>query len=305
MTAADDAAAYEMSHNLLLVQSVDFLTPIVDDPYAFGMVAAANSLSDIYAMGANPMFALNLVAFPSSRLPMQVLKAILAGATEKCHEAGVSILGGHSIEDPEPKFGLVVTGTVERLGLWRNGGAQIGDALILTKPLGTGLIATGAKQGLVPANDSQAAIEQMSTLNGGAARILKDFSVHACTDVTGFGLLGHTLEMMTASGVSAEISVASVPVLARAQALASSGIVPSGTKANLDFVEARVKFENSVGSADRMVLCDAQTSGGLLAAVSGEEARPALEKLREAGVSASAIVGTVTDGTAGRISVGA
>jgi selenium donor protein len=303
MADSDDAAVYEISKDLLLVQTVDFLTPIVDDPFEFGMVAAANSLSDIYAMGATPAFALNLVAFPSSRLPLSALAEILRGATEKCREAGVAILGGHSIEDPEPKFGLVVTGTVERSAMWRNGGAQRGDVLILTKPLGTGLIATGVKQGVVSAIDAEVVSKQMSTLNRAAAESLKGFPVHACTDVTGFGFLGHACEMMAASGVAAEVVASRVPMFAQARALVRGGIVPSGTRANLAFVEGQVEFEDDVDSVDRTVLSDAQTSGGLLVAVSSAMAESALNSLHAAGVVESSIVGSIVHGPAGRITV--
>ncbi len=303
MSGSDDAAVYEIADGTLVVQTVDFLTPIVDDPYDYGSIAAANSLSDIYAMGATPVFALNLVAFPSSRLPMSALHEILRGAADKCSEAGVSILGGHTIEDPEPKFGLVVTGTVSRENLWTNSGAKPGDVLILTKPIGTGLIATGLKHGAVSEHDAQASAMSMATLNASAAKSLAGLPVHACTDVTGFGLLGHACEMLAASKVDAELRASAVPLLPGALDLALTDLIPGGTRANLEHVLPKVDFDDSVPTAERLVLADAQTSGGLLVALSADHAEETLERLRKGGVSEAGVVGTVTKGGPGHLTV--
>lgn len=304
MSASDDAAVFQISEDTALVQTVDFLTPIVDDPHQFGLIAAANSLSDVYAMGATPVFALNLVAFPSTRLPPSVLHDILKGAAEKCAEAGVSVLGGHSIDDPEPKFGMVVSGIAQMADIWTNAAAKPGDVLILTKPVGTGLIATGLKLGVVSTSDARVASDSMATLNAAAMLSFRGLNVSACTDVTGFGLLGHTCEMLVASGVDAEITASAVPVLPGALTLANGEIVPGGTRANLEFVAKRVRFNAGVGSGQRVTLADAQTSGGLLLAIAEERAEIALERLHAAGVRHAQIIGRITQPGLGFLTVG-
>ena len=270
--SADDAAVVRLDGNRFIVQSVDFFTPIVDDPYQFGQIAAANSLSDIYAMGGTPLFALNIVAFPIQDLPKTILSKILQGGADKASEAGITIAGGHSIDDKEPKYGMVVTGEVEKDKLIKNSGAQIEDALILTKPLGTGIISTAIKQGYADQNQIDIAVKSMSTLNKTAAEIMNDLDVHAATDVTGFGLLGRLLEMCKASNVSAEINFKNLDFLPGVRELAEKGIIPGGSKRNLDFVNEYVHFQNSLSEIDQLLAADAQTSGGLLISLSNENA---------------------------------
>jgi cysteine desulfurase len=300
---ADDAAVYRLTDELALVVTVDFFTPIVDDPYWFGAISAANSLSDVYAMGARPLFALNVVGFPERRLPLSVLERILAGAADKAAEAGVSILGGHTVEDTEPKFGLAVTGVVHPDRVVTNAGARPGDLLVLTKPLGLGIVATALKQGLAGEEAAMEAREVMATLNRGAAEAMVEVGVHAATDVTGFGLLGHGRELAAASGVDLGISVAAVPVLAGARELAAAGAVPGGTLANLEHVSPATDFAPGVTRVDRLLLADAQTSGGLLISVAEAAAPRLLAELERRGVACAATIGRVTGPGEGRIRV--
>jgi len=302
-STCDDAAVYRVRDDLALVQTVDFFTPIVDDPYDFGAVSAANSLSDIYAMGARPAFALSIVAFPSQRLPLAVLEQILRGAVDKAREAGIAIVGGHSVEDTEPKFGLAVTGFVHPERVWSNAGAQPGDALILTKPIGTGILATAVKRELVDPPVARRLAATLSTLNRAAAEVLAEFDVHACTDVTGFGLLGHLREMTAAAGVDAEIDAAAVPILEPAADLAAANIVPGGTLDNLAHVAPHVDWSDDMPRVSKMLLADAQTSGGLLVAVPADQAASLVEKLRQRGVIDAAKIGRFLDRGAGRIRV--
>ena len=278
---ADDAAVYLINPETALVQSVDFFTPVVDDPYYFGAIAAANAISDIYAMGAKPLFALNIVGFPDNRLPMQVLKDILKGASDKATEAGISILGGHTVEDTEPKFGMVVTGIVHPDKVLSNAGAKPGDVLVLTKPIGTGIISTAVKRGLADEQTARAARETMAALNAGAAEAMESFNVNACTDVTGFGLMGHLKEMVEASGVKAEIFANQVPLIEGVRELAIAGAIPGGTKNNLDFVKDVVRWDNQIPDIMKLLLCDAQTSGGLLVSLPEKEAGKFIDALRE------------------------
>ena len=257
----DDAAVYVLGPETALVSTVDFFTPIVDDPYSFGQIAAANSLSDIYAMGARPLFALNLVAFPRDTLPMSVLGEILRGGADKAAEAGIAIVGGHSIDDAEPKYGLAVTGLAHPDRLLRKAGLRPGDRLFLTKPLGIGIISTAIKRGVAPAEVTAEAIRVMSTLNRAASEAALAAGVHAGTDVTGFGLLGHLSEMTATSGVGATIWLDRVAVLEAAWQLARDDVVPGGTKRNLRYVESRVRFADDITLAERLVLADAQTAG--------------------------------------------
>ncbi|NOX88313.1 MAG: selenide, water dikinase SelD [Calditrichaeota bacterium] len=268
---ADDAAVYKLRDDLAIVQSVDFFTPIVDDPRDFGRIAAANSLSDIYAMGAEPLMALNIVGFPSNRLPMDVLEAILSGAYEVAEQAGISIIGGHTVDDTEPKFGLAVTGIVHPEKILRNKGAKPGDALILTKPIGTGILSTALKRGLLNKEQKDQLINTMVRLNKDAADAMKEFTVHACTDVTGFGLLGHLLEMLKASEVGAILKVNSIAALPGALSLIQEGVVPGGTKNNFSYTYPFVRYENLTAS-QKFLLNDAQTSGGLLISLPAEQA---------------------------------
>ncbi len=295
---ADDAAVYRITDDIAIVQTVDFFTPVVDDPYEFGQIAAANSLSDVYAMGAKPVFALSVVGFPSNRLPISVLNEILQGAHDKAAEAGVSIIGGHTIDDVEPKYGLAVTGTVHPNRVWLNSGAKPGNAVILGKPIGTGILSTALKRGVLSEENRKTLIEQMASLNDKAARILAEYDVHACTDVTGFGLLGHLHEMTQASGVEVEIESSAVPIMSGAREHAASGIIPGGTEANVRFLENKVSWTSGIGRTVKVLMCDAQTSGGLLAAVESDIAEEVSRRIQaETGMRASVIGRVVGKGT--------
>ncbi len=295
----DDAAVFRWGDGRLLVQTVDFLTPVVDDPYWFGAIAAANSLSDVYAMGGAPLVALAVVAFPSRRLPIDVLRTIMRGARDKAAEAGVPIAGGHSIQDNEPKFGLVVTGEVEASGVWTKKGVQPGDLLLLSKPLGLGILTTAMKRGIASEPQKQRAIEVMTTLNATARDVLRGYAPHACTDVTGFGLLGHVKEMAEQAEVTVTIWSREVPTLAGVHRLVREGAVPGGTVANERFVQDVVAWHPAVDEVMRTILCDAQTSGGLLAAVAEDAATVCLKEMRAHGLADAAIVGRVEgEGTA-------
>ena len=292
---ADDAAVYRLDDNTALVQTVDFFTPIVDDPYHFGVIAAANSLSDIYAMGGKPLFALNIVGFPSNRLPMTVLEQILKGAQAKADEAGIPIIGGHTIDDTEPKFGLSVCGIVHPQKIKTNATAQPGDKLILSKPIGTGILTTALKRGLLKPDIERTLIETMAKLNAKAAEIMSDFRVHACTDVTGFGLLGHLKEVTTASGVDAEIRSADVPILDQVEELAMTGVVPGGTENNLSYLTEWIEWSANLSHTSKLILSDAQTSGGLLISVHADDAESMLQSLQEANIHDARIIGTMTE----------
>jgi len=299
----DDAAVYRMSDDAAVVETVDFFTPVVDDPFVFGAIAAANSLSDIYAMGARPLFALSIVGFPSNRLPLSVLEEILRGGREIADRAGIPILGGHTVDDPEPKFGLVVTGVVHPDKLWTNAGALPGDVLILTKPLGLGIMTTALKSGLLEPDGQERIQNIMMTLNRTAADVLGGFDLHACTDVTGFGLLGHLREMSAGSGVDVEIDHRALPIIDGAAELATGGTVPGGTLNNKSYVEPHVSWDDGVSETDRILACDAQTSGGLLAAVAAKQADDAVHALHAAGVESATIIGRFTQKGSGRIVV--
>ena len=251
----------------LVVQTVDFFTPIVDDPYHFGQIAAANSLSDIYAMGASPRFALNIVGFPINDLPKSILSEILRGGADKTKEAGIPIVGGHSIDDKEPKYGLVVTGEVEEEKLVKNIGARPGDALVLTKPLGTGIISTAIKRGLASDQIVKNTVKCMATLNDSASKQMHEFDVHAATDVTGFGLLGHLLEMCKASNVSAEVQFKELSFLDGVLNFANDNVIPSGTQRNLEYALKFISFSDHLNEVQKLMTADAQTSGGLLVAL--------------------------------------
>jgi len=295
---SDDAAVYLIREDMAIVQTLDFFTPVVDDPYTFGAIAAANALSDIYAMGARPLFALNIVGFPSNRLPVQVLKDILKGASDKAAEAGIFVLGGHSVDDPEPKFGMVVTGMVHPDKILTNSGAKPGDALILTKPIGTGIVSTAVKRKLAGEQIAKEAIEVMSSLNADAAALMSKYQIHACTDVTGFGLLGHLNEMITASQVSCTIYADDVPVIPGVYDLAMAGAVPGGSRNNLDFVEKNVRWAQNITDIQKIILADAQTSGGLLIAINPKDAdvfRADLEEKFNIGAKQIGVVQTKTD----------
>ncbi len=269
---SDDAAVVRLEDGTLVVQTVDFFTPIVNDPYQFGQIAAANSLSDIYAMGAIPRFALNIVGFPIKELPREILTEILRGGSDKAKEAGIPIVGGHSIDDKEPKYGLVVTGEIAENKLIKNSGAKAGDALVLTKPLGTGIISTAIKRDLVSDNLINNAVKCMETLNEAASKLMHHFDVHAATDVTGFGLLGHLSEMCKSSSVSAEINFDQLEFLEGVFELANDGIIPGGSNRNLEYVSTFVSFSKTFTDAQKLMTADAQTSGGLLVALPQSQA---------------------------------
>jgi len=300
--SADDATVYRISPDTLLVQTVDFFTPIVDDPFDFGRVAAANALSDIYAMGGKPDFALNIVAFPSNRLPVSVLGDILRGAQSIADEAGISVPGGHTIDDTEPKFGWVVTGRVSQDKLWRNGGARTGDRLVLTKAIGTGILSTALKNGAVSLQTEQVLVGQMTTLNRRPAEIAAAFEIHACTDISGFGLLGHLLEMLRASGKSAKINHLEIQVLPEVVASAGMGFIPGGTKDNYSFTRESTEYPQDLPEYWKYLLNDAQTSGGLLFSLPAAQAAEMLDKLSAENIPA-AIIGVIEDGPAARVKI--
>ncbi len=299
---SDDATVYKINDDTAIVQTLDFFTPIVDDPYDFGAIAAANALSDIYAMGATPLFALNIVGFPEDTLPMQVLEKILQGAQDKAAEAGIAILGGHTIEDPEPKYGMVVTGRVHPDEIIKNEGARPGDVLILTKPLGTGILSTAIKRGMVDEKLQKEVTRLMATLNKVPAEIMKNYPVHACTDVTGFGLLGHLKEMSSASKYDVQIDFEKVPFLREVKNLATAGIIPGGTYNNLEFVKDFINFGNRTRT-DQLLLCDAQTSGGLLVALPEKDAADYLNELHKNKVTDAVAIGCFLKKGTGNIRV--
>jgi selenide, water dikinase len=290
---ADDAAVYRVSDDLALVSSVDFFTPIVDDPFDFGRIAAANALSDLYAMGATPVTALNLVAWSLDELGGEALREVLRGGADVAAAAGAAVVGGHSIDDPEPKYGMAVTGTVHPDRLVRNSTARAGDALFLTKPLGGGVASTAAKREVAPASLIGAAVEVMTTLNRDASEAAVAAGASAMTDVTGFGLLGHLHELTLASGVTAEVEAAAVPAIDGVLDLLLSDEPPiaGGTRRNRDWVEPSVEFADSVPEELRWLVCDAMTSGGLLVAAPADSGAPGIR------------IGRLTDGEAGRIRV--
>ncbi len=291
---SDDAAVYRLSVDRALVQTVDLIPPVVDDPYLYGAITAANAVSDIYAMGASPLFALSIVAFPESRLPASVLERIIQGANDKLDEAGIRIIGGHSIEDHEPKFGLVITGEINPSKVIRNSTLVPGDVLILTKPIGTGIITTALKRGLTNKEEADNAGRVMSQLNRVPSEIMRQFPVHACTDVTGFGLLGHLKEMVVASGVRAVIHADRVPVMEAAFKYAAAGIIPGGTRNNLDYISDITRWGDEVAGIMKTILADAQTSGGLLIALSETEADNLLKALYDSGIADASVIGFIT-----------
>ena len=300
---ADDAAIYRLSDDLALVLTTDFFTPVVDDPYDFGAVAAANALSDVYAMGGKPLSALSIVGFPDSTLPPEILVQILRGAAEKAAEAGIAIVGGHTIRSDEPIFGLAVVGTIAPDKVLSNDHAQPGDVLILTKPLGLGIITTAAKNGEDKLGAISQAIALMTTLNRTASEVLTHSECHALTDVTGFGLLGHLRNMTSASKVGAAIYLDQVPVIPAAQEYVRAGIAPGGTHANHRFLADWVSYADDVSKEEQLLLCDAQTSGGLLASLSINSAEATIAELHKAGVLESKVIGEIQSANPGRIHV--
>ena len=302
MEKADDAGVYKLTDDLAIVQTVDFFTPIVDDPYTFGQIAVANALSDVYAMGGKPLTAMNIVCFPSKTLDISVLRDILRGGIDKMREAGVVLIGGHSVEDPELKYGLAVTGTVHPKRVLTKGGARPGDKLLLTKPIGTGIISTAVKGGMAGDQVIKAVAQSMAALNKTASEVILQVGVNACTDITGFGLLGHACEMIQDSHIGLRIHSASVPIFPETIELARMGMIPGGTYRNKEF---RSKMVDSAGIADVMldILFDPQTSGGLFVSVSSDRANLLLARLKEAGVIDAAIVGEMVSHPEQRIVV--
>jgi selenide,water dikinase len=289
----DDAGVYKVRDDLALVQTVDFFTPIVDDPYAFGQIAAANALSDVYAMGGTPITAMNLVAFPIKELGIEILRDILRGGLDKMREAEVVLVGGHSIEDQELKYGLAVTGLIHPDVILTNTGARVGDRIILTKPLGTGIINTAQKGGQASPEIVQRAVEVMATLNRRAAEVMKGFHIDACTDVTGFGLLGHLCEMLGRGEIGIKISLDAIPILPQAEEYAGMGFVPGGAHRNREFYAPKIKGANNCLSPLLDILYDPQTSGGLLIAAPKDEADDLLRFLQEVDVKDARIIATV------------
>jgi selenide,water dikinase len=302
ISTCDDAGVYRLSSELALVQTVDFFTPIVDDPYAFGAIAAANALSDVYAMGGRPLTALNLLAYPVSALDPETVAQILRGGADKLHEAGVVVVGGHTIDDAEPKYGAAVTGTIHPQRIVTNAAAEPGDLLVLTKPLGTGIISTAIKAAQAPDDVVAAAVASMVRLNAAAGAAMLEVGVHAATDVTGFGLLGHLREMLAASGVGAELHAAAVPVLPGTLDLLAQGHVPGGSRRNLDAVQAWITVASAVPAHVPLLLADAQTSGGLLIAAPADRAAQLQAALQADGTPA-AVIGRLTPDHPGTIVV--
>ncbi len=296
----DDAGVYKLTDDIAIVQTVDFFTPIVDDPFTFGQIAAANSLSDIYAMGGKPVTAMNIVSFPLNKLDIGILKDILRGGLEKLKEADVVLVGGHSIDDPELKYGLSVTGIIHPQKVLAKQGAQAGDVLILTKPLGTGIISTALKGETASAAAVKKMVASMTTLNRKAAEIIQDIGVHACTDITGFGLIGHAYEMAKAGGCAFCFNSAAVPVFPEALEYARMGLVPGGSHSNRSFYEPFVEYREAVSDELRDILYDPQTSGGLLFSVAENKKDALLKKFRKEKVDAF-VVGRVENKPKGRI----
>ena len=303
MERAEDAGVYKLSEELAIVQTLDFFTPVVNDPYIFGQVTAANALSDVYAMGGKPLTAMNIVCFPVKTMDMSILKEILAGGLDKLREAGVTLVGGHSVEDQELKYGLSITGTIHPAKVILNTGARAGDKLLLTKPLGTGIINTALKGGLADEGAVSRAIECMVTLNRKASELMMEVDVHACTDVTGFGLLGHACEMIEGTDIGMVIHSATVPLLPETEGYARMGLIPAGTIRNRDFRLPMIELATEISDEKLLILFDAQTSGGLLISVPGQEADMLLQRMHEEGIEEATLIGEVTAESKGKITV--
>jgi selenide,water dikinase len=298
----DDAAVYRLNDHIALIMTVDFFPPITDDPFQYGEIAAANSLSDVYAMGGTPLLAMNIVGFPVT-LDKDILGEVLKGGYSKAAEAECLIVGGHTVDDPEPKYGLSVVGTVEPGKQISNAAAQPGDVLVLTKPLGTGIITTAGKQGVCPPQVLQGAVTTMSTLNRDGAKAMVKVGVHSATDVTGFGLMGHLQSMVRGSRVGAEIQLGKVPVLPGVWELLEQGVAPGGTHRNLQSVAGSAQWHPDLSEQEQLLLCDAQTSGGLLIAVAADKQDELLAELKSTGVAGAVVVGRVTEEPVGQIKV--
>ena len=290
---ADDAGVYKVSDDLALIQTVDFFTPIVDDPYWFSQIAAANALSDVYAMGGTPKTAMNLVAFPIKEMDISILRQIIQGGLDKMTEAGVILVGGHSVEDKELKYGLSVTGFIHPDKILTKKNLKTGDLLILTKPLGTGIINTAIKGALASPEIIEAVTHLMARLNQVPAKVMESYPVHACTDITGFGLLGHLTEMVQGSGCGVRLDSRNIPVLPETHSYAGMGLIPAGAYNNRDFCEGTVRFEPSVDRILQDILFDPQTSGGLLISIRQDKAEQLLKAMKDEGVREAALIGEV------------
>lgn len=291
---SDDAGVYKLTDSIALIQTVDYFTPVVDDPYMFGQIAAANSLSDVYAMGGEPKTVLNIVGYPVKKLGPDILAEMMRGAADKVKESGAVTIGGHSVDDEEPKFGLSVTGIAHPNNIWKNVGAKPGDVLVITKPIGVGILTTGIKRNAVTPEQEKAVTETMALLNKSAAEALKPFHPTAVTDVTGFGLLGHGSEIARGSDVTLEFTLSKVPVLDGTFELASQGVVPGGTKSNHEWLVNDVEY-NDISMDEQLILCDSITSGGLLVSLPASEADQYVEALQKAALSYATIIGQVTE----------
>ena len=303
MERAEDAGVYKLTDDLAIIQTLDFFTPIVDDPYSFGQVAAANALSDVYAMGGRPLTAMNIVCFPIKTMDISVLQDILRGGLDKVHEAGAIVVGGHTVEDDELKYGLSVSGVIHPEKVVLNTGARDGDRLILTKPLGTGIIGTAIKGGVASASAEARIVKSMTTLNQKAAELMQEVGVHAGTDITGFGLLGHASEMIDGSEVGMVIHSAAVPFFSEAREYAEMGMIPGGLHRNREFRSRMVEIEKTVPEYLADILFDPQTSGGLFISVAPEKAEALLEKMHREGIDEAALVGEVVAAPKGKIIV--
>lgn len=300
---ADDAGVYRLSDELALIQTVDFFTPIVDEPYVFGLIAAANALSDVYAMGGRPLTAMNVVCFPSKTLGIEVLQEILRGGVEKLKEAGATLVGGHSIDDSELKYGLAVTGLIDPRKVLANVGAREGDVVVLTKPLGTGIVSTAMKGGMASEEAIKGISDSMAALNKDASECMQEVGVHACTDVTGFGLLGHASEMVRETAVGMKVRASAVPFFPEVSRYAAMGLVPGGTRRNRVFFSQWVEEGGQVDPVLLDILFDPQTSGGLLIAVPPGKAGRLLEGLEAKGIQGAAVIGEVVPDPAGKVVV--
>lgn len=301
MERAEDASVYKLTDDLAIVQTIDFFTPIVDDPYSFGQIAAANEMSDVYAMGGKPLTAMNVVCFPINTMDISILQKILAGGADKVHEAGAILVGGHSIEDKELKYGLSVTGIIHPAKVVLNIGARAGDWLVLTKPLGTGIISTGLKGKMVDEATVAKITKSMATLNQKAAELMQEIGVHACTDVTGFGLLGHASEMIEGTDIGMLIHSAAVPFFPEAKELAEMGMIPGGLHRNREFRLNMVEIAKEVPDYLADILFDPQTSGGLLISLSKAKAPMLLERMHQEGIEEAVIIGEVIAEPQGKI----
>lgn len=299
----DDAGVYKLRDDLAIVQTIDCFPPVVDDPYYYGAIACANALSDVYAMGAKPITALNIAGFPRAKLPLEVLEQILKGGSDKAKEAGVAIIGGHTVKTKEPLYGLAVTGLIHPEKIIRNSGAKLGDILVLTKPLGIGIITTGIKQGKVSAELEKKIADIMSTLNKSASESMIEVGVNACTDITGFGLLGHLWEMVCESNVVARLNFSQIPILKEVWNLVNNKVVPGGTLSNLKFVSDKVDWDDNISKEKKLILADAQTSGGLLISCPEAKGEKLLENLKSKGIEEPRIIGQIIEDKRCRIKV--